>query len=224
SKSDLIVPFVSGHQRPTRRGIRLTRDRRGARFSGNTLVAEVTRDHRLANEAHSDEQKLNHGVARPCGKRLRPIRSGAGIGKIRQDRRDRDAVPRLGIESGYPDGALGIELLRGSLLSALADPTEQHRAQDPAPFSIAEPTNRCEWRNEAVHLDDPTRGREGRGSRIALPRVLEGGQRDLSDRIANFFHRAQSGRSTGAAGMEGGGAVPPPSNGGGCSTGCHSFL
>src|SRR5262249_26971650 len=138
------------------------------------------------------------------------------------------SVPWLRVQGGHPDSLLNVELLCSRLLSALADPGEQHRGEDPAPLGIAQAPDRRAGRDGTVHLDDAARARDSGSGGVPLPLILDGGQRGLPDWIADFFHDcAQLGRSTGAAGAEGVGAAapsPPPLNGGGCSTGFQSFL
>src|SRR5262249_32301333 len=122
---------------------------------------------------------------------------------------------------------LGIDLLRCRLLGTLGDPGEQTRTQHPAQLGLAQSPNWHVGRNGAIHLDDPAHGCNGGSGGVPLPLVLDSGQREVSDRIADFSHYpcAQFGRATGAAGAaEVGAAAPPPLNGGGCSTACHPDL
>src|SRR5262249_32384046 len=214
-KSDLVVELVRSHQWPAGSRIGLARDRRGTRLASDSLVAQVARNHRLVNERHGLKQKLNDVVPRPRSERFRPVESGTGISKVGQDRHHRACVPWLRVARGHPDRLFGVKLLRGCLLRAYTDPTEQHRGDDPTPFRLAQAPNGRTGRNGATHLDDPTRTRNGGGCSISLPLILDCGQRDLSDSIADFSHHAQSGRSTGAAGVDGVdpvGPLPPPSN------------
>src|SRR5262249_60867961 len=82
---------------------------------------------------------------------------------------------------GEADGPLGVELLGGRLLGALADPGEQDGGDDPAPLDVAEPSDRRAGRDGATQLDDPTRAGDRRGGCVALPLILDRGQRDLAD-------------------------------------------
>jgi len=134
-------------------------------------------------------------------------------------------------ERGQTDGLLGIKLLDGCLLGALADPGEQHRGEDPSPFGIVQAPNRRCWRNGAIHLDDPTRGLDGGGSGVSLPLVLERRQRDFANGADLPHDRDHAGGGIAPgdepAGAEAGAAAavaaPPPLKGGGCSIGCQSF-
>src|SRR6516162_22280 len=160
-KANLVVELVGCHQRPAGCGIGLARDCACARFPRDAALARIARDHGLADQRHRLEQKFDDGLARPHRDRLRPVDIGAGICQVGQNRRHRTCVPWLRIKCHHPDGALGVELLCGSLLSSHADPGEQDRGDDPAPFGIAEPPDRRAGRDGAVHLDDPTRTRDG---------------------------------------------------------------
>lgn len=46
------------------------------------------------------------------------------------------APASLGIERGYADGALGVQLLGRRLLGARLDPAKQNSGDDPPPFGI----------------------------------------------------------------------------------------
>jgi hypothetical protein len=59
--------------------------------------------------------------------------------QVRQDRRHRTGIPWLGIERGFADGALGVQLLGRRLLGARLDPAKQNSGDDPPPFDIGEP-------------------------------------------------------------------------------------
>src|SRR5262249_3425070 len=73
SELDLVLELVGGHQRAARCSIGLARNRARARLAGDTLVAEVACDHRLADQRHGLEQKLDEVLARPFCERLRPV-------------------------------------------------------------------------------------------------------------------------------------------------------
>src|SRR5262245_2375114 len=77
-ESNWVVELVWCHERSAGRRIGLARDHAGARFTGDALFAQVTRDHRLANKRHGFEQELDDVVLRPRPERLRPIESRAG--------------------------------------------------------------------------------------------------------------------------------------------------
>ena len=69
-KTNLVVGIAGRDQWPARRSVRLTRDRAGARRTRNALVAAIARDHRLADQPHGGQQKLDHCVLRPGCDRL----------------------------------------------------------------------------------------------------------------------------------------------------------
>src|SRR5262249_7839492 len=140
--------------------------------------------------------------------------------------------PRLRIERGHADGALGVQLLSRRLLGARLDPAKQNSGDDPSPFDVREPPDWRAGRDGAAQLDDPTCPGNGGSGSAPLPVVFEHGRRPLSDRARRPLHDAHPGRvmggvAVGGAELDGAAdadvAGPPPSNGGGCTTGCHSF-
>src|SRR5215471_4875468 len=72
-KTNLVVEFVWRHQWSASCGVGLACDRARARLTRDALVAQVARDHRLADQRHRLEQKLDDGFARPLRQRLRPV-------------------------------------------------------------------------------------------------------------------------------------------------------
>jgi hypothetical protein len=159
---------------PPAAALALVRDRPCARSLGDAAIADVPRDHRLADQPHGLEQKLDHGLARPRHERLRPIDVGAGIRQLWQDRQHRASLPRLRVESGHADTALGIDLLGRCLLGAGRDPAEQDGGDEPPPFGIVQPSDRSVGRDHAIGVDHLARGSDGGGGCAPLPRVFHG--------------------------------------------------
>src|SRR5262245_9991416 len=83
------------------------------------LITQIAREHCLADQRHSFEQKLDDVFARPRSQRFRPIELRTIVSELGQDAYHRAGVPWLRVECGQPDELFGIDLLRGRLLGAL---------------------------------------------------------------------------------------------------------